>query len=352
MLKPLSVAKDLIALGALCACARERGTPTAVTISSDRPFADFFELVRNVRPEQTDSALIGTVTHLAIAPDGRILITDGQAGSVFLFSPAGSLRKVIGRSGDGPGEYRSAFRSQFASQDRIAVLDMALRRIQVFDTLGALKQTLTVEQYGRPNDMAVLRDGTYLLTTVDPADERVLVHLSAIGTELWRALAIAGEVPDGEEDGPVWQGARFYSIAIRADTVWVVSTLRSTLWQIPIDGGSPQRLDVSFKGYLAPNLPPPSAGQLSAWEYFATKHFSALLQVGKTELYWPFIQGQPYEDGPHMLVRRDGRGRWSVYDSVPMVVACVGDTLVAVRNPGTDEMRLEFYHPREAGNRD
>jgi hypothetical protein len=345
MLKAFRLLSELVAVTVLWGCGGDADL-RQMTITETQPFSEGFELVREISPEQTDSALIGVVTHLAIAPDGRMLFTDGQQGTVFLYASDGTLERRIGKGGDGPGEFRSPFRSQFASSGRIVVLDPLLRRIQVFDAFGTLIRIVSLERYGYPNDLAVLQDDSFLLTVSDPVDPRVLLRLTPSGEEVWRDLSIGREVPDGEQDGPVWQAPRFYSLAVRRDTAWVITTLRSTLWKVALASRSISRLEVAFPGYLPPNLPPPSAGQQSGWEWMASRHLTGLLQRGETELYWPFIQGQPYDDGPRMLVRSNAANRWLAYDQVPMVVTSLADTLVVVRNPAADDMRVQFFRAR------
>jgi len=315
MLKALKRLSECVAVAALSGCGGDVDADR-ITITETQPFGAGFALIREIIPEQNDSALIGAVTHLAVASDGRILITDGQQGTVFLYAPDGTLERRIGRPGDGPGEFRSAFRSQVAPSGQIVVLDPLLRRIQVFDALGGLIRIVPLERYGYPNDLAVLQDDSFLLTVSDPADARVLLRIAPSGEEVWRHLPIGREVPDGEQDGPVWQGPRFYSLALRRDTAWVITTLRSTLWKVALASRSISRLEVAFPGYLPPNLPPPSAGQRSGWEWMASRHLTGLLQRGDKELYWPFIQGQPYDDGPRMLLRRNAANRWLAYNDV------------------------------------
>ena len=346
MLKALRLLGEMVAVTTVCSCVSDDDTVSRITISEKQPFATGFELVREIIPEQTDSLVIGMVTHLAVGPDGRLLITDGQQGTVFLYASDGMLERTIGRPGDGPGEFRSASRSQFTPSGGIAVLDGLLRRIQVFDALGRLDRIVSLEQYGRANDFAVLPDGSFLLTVSDPTDARVLLHLSPSGEEKWRDLAIGHEVPDGEVDGTVWQSPRFYSLAVRRDTAWVITTLRGTVWKVALASRSNSRLEVTFPGYLPPNLPPPSAGQQRGWEWMASRHLTAFLQRGEKELFWPFIQGQPFDDGPRMLLRMNVSNRWTAYDQVPMVVASRTDTLVVVRNPAADDMRVQFYKAR------
>ena len=84
------------------------------------------------RPEY----LFGAISSIQLMPDGRLVVGDRQNNSVRLFDPEGRFLRELGRSGDGPGEFRDVAGVWPTAQDRIRVLDLARRRITEFTLEG------------------------------------------------------------------------------------------------------------------------------------------------------------------------------------------------------------------------
>lgn len=68
---------------------------------------------------------------VAVDALGRIYVSDG---TVKMFDQDGRLVRTVGRDGEGPGEYRSAFLA--TAGDRLIVQDVSLGRATVFDSAG------------------------------------------------------------------------------------------------------------------------------------------------------------------------------------------------------------------------
>ncbi len=86
-----------------------------------------------IRIQSTDSVpgmLLAGVEDLAVLPDGRIVTTHRREQVVRVFDPNGSLIKVVGRRGDGPGEFRSIRQVGYVG-NRIWVEDLGW--YQLFD---------------------------------------------------------------------------------------------------------------------------------------------------------------------------------------------------------------------------
>ena len=71
---------------------------------------------------------------IAVDGDGRLYVADTRPAAVKVFTPEGSLLRVIGREGGGPGEYRNPWIA--ARGNRIVVHDPAQSRTSVYDTSG------------------------------------------------------------------------------------------------------------------------------------------------------------------------------------------------------------------------
>ncbi|WP_420637353.1 6-bladed beta-propeller [Candidatus Palauibacter sp.] len=110
------------------------------------------------------SSLFG-VTDVIRLRDGRILVAEGGSGALKFFDSQGAFLRSLGRTGDGPGEFRSLYRVAELEDGRLAVLDPLLRRVTVFSADGGLEETYQVfrrfDETGRRVDpYGFLADGT------------------------------------------------------------------------------------------------------------------------------------------------------------------------------------------------
>jgi hypothetical protein len=93
-----------------------------------------FDVREEVRVESNDSVpgmLLTGVEDLVVLPDGRMLASHPREAVVRIFGPSGRLIRIVGRRGDGPGEFRSVRQAGYVG-DRIWVEDVG-RRYHVFD---------------------------------------------------------------------------------------------------------------------------------------------------------------------------------------------------------------------------
>jgi hypothetical protein len=88
-----------------------------------------------------DAPLIGLASTAAPGPGGRVYVLDQLAQSIYVYSASGTPERVIGRSGQGPGEFQTAFAFDVAADGRLAVLDDGLRRVSLFDAKDAVVTT-------------------------------------------------------------------------------------------------------------------------------------------------------------------------------------------------------------------
>ena len=64
--------------------------------------------LRKARSVPADGTIIGAVSDLDVLPNGEIIVLDGQAKELMVFSPDGNLVRTLGREGEGPGEIKGA----------------------------------------------------------------------------------------------------------------------------------------------------------------------------------------------------------------------------------------------------
>lgn len=122
--------------------------------------------------EDTDPVAIMPFSRPILLSEGRVLIAPvGNAGQLALFDTAGELSRVLGRAGDGPGEYRNIQDIASLPDKRIVVLDHRLTLLTpAFSTVASVAQ---------PNGVRGVR-----LTTLGP--QRMLLNsYGAAGTPFY-----------------------------------------------------------------------------------------------------------------------------------------------------------------------
>ena len=95
--------------------------------------------------------------------DGGFVVADGGSSELRFFDASGGFVRSAGRSGEGPGEFRSPSWLANPVPDSLYVFDRALVRVSVFDTTGAF---VRVFPFGDPGNGATLvgrlPDGSFL----------------------------------------------------------------------------------------------------------------------------------------------------------------------------------------------
>jgi len=83
----------------------------------------------------------GRVMSLAVDGDGRIYVADSQGSDIRVFSPRGECVRTIGRSGEGPGEFRLLAGIAWQPPGFLWAIDSIRERFTVFDSLGTVLAT-------------------------------------------------------------------------------------------------------------------------------------------------------------------------------------------------------------------
>ena len=93
-----------------------------------------------------DSAhLIWRVSGIARLEDGRVAVLSRGNHQLYLFEPTGELSRVMGREGQGPGEFGGPAELQYLPPDTLAVWDSWFGPVSYFDTDGDLIRTRSVD---------------------------------------------------------------------------------------------------------------------------------------------------------------------------------------------------------------
>lgn len=84
-------------------------------------------------PESDEFAFVSSV---ALGPDGRVYVADLRRSRISVFDTLGVLQRVMGREGQGPGEFVDLFSIAWLD-DRLLALDVGNARVGVFSSEGA-----------------------------------------------------------------------------------------------------------------------------------------------------------------------------------------------------------------------
>ncbi len=79
-----------------------------------------------------------------VAPDGEVWVAETQADEIRVYSSDGELLRTYGRSGDGPGEFRSIYDFGLVG-DTLWVSDSGHRRTTLFSLDGDVLETVTAQ---------------------------------------------------------------------------------------------------------------------------------------------------------------------------------------------------------------
>jgi hypothetical protein len=102
------------------------------------------EPVTLIAAEQAGSPPVGQVMDAKFLHDGRIVLIDGLARNVRMYDAAGNHLRVVGRQGQGPGEFTGPVTLQPTREGGFIVYDRALRRMTEFDSAGSVGATVSV----------------------------------------------------------------------------------------------------------------------------------------------------------------------------------------------------------------
>ncbi len=154
--------------------------------------------------------------------DGRLVVANSGSHELRVFDSRGTWQKSIGRSGDGPGEFRSLAWLHVGVGDTLRTYDWSLLRVSVFSPDGTFQRSTWLgvpgEQAGlRP--LGVLADGRLVARTQNAVTttSRAGVHRDTVSVVVYDALGqVSGSVGryPGHEDWIV-RGEKRVSVSDR-----------------------------------------------------------------------------------------------------------------------------------------
>ena len=110
-------------------------------VAQDRPLTmDMTEVYRVGGVNAPEWAFFGSVSPTGFDGLGNLLVSDRRNKRVVVIDPDGRLARVVGREGEGPGEFQFMVSLAVWRDGRFAVPDMGHSAIQVFSPDGELDQ--------------------------------------------------------------------------------------------------------------------------------------------------------------------------------------------------------------------
>lgn len=154
-----------------------------------------------------EEQIFGNLRSMAVGPDGRIFVMDGQALAVRVFAPDGSYVRTLGRDGGGPGEFGQPDGGMaMLSDGRLAVRDPGNARLQLFDAAsGEPLETWPVIAGGFNTSNPMVRAAGDTLLTPVLMDRDVDVSEWRMGLQRVApdgSIADTLEAPDAGWDAP------------------------------------------------------------------------------------------------------------------------------------------------------
>lgn len=310
-------------------------------------FLDAFELVEVVKPEQTIDLPIVRISGIDWTDQG-FAIADVSEGNAKLFSPDGELLAVMGRKGQGPGEFQGVRYPQIVAND-LVVADGATSRISTFRASGDFVSEVALSA-GYVSDFVRLDNGDMVIAGNGLGHPDANMAVYAPGGELVTyGLYTNNTLPrDVDPDFP-WTNLRQTYLTVSADTAWAVSTISDTIWSVPIaDTLAPTARRLVIPGYAPPVPPerrPRTPRDLNEW---AKGFHGAAPPVASDRLIAiPYVQGVLNYGDPMILVLRNPEGEWQALTGAPPIIAANGDQLIGIHNPLEDQVELAVYRYRE-----
>ncbi len=308
-------------------------------------FSSYYRRIDTLRLEVPDATPLIRVSGLAIGPRGQILIGDVSESNVKWFDRTGRLLRVLGRRGDGPGEFAQPRFPRFSADGRVFVADAMMSRIAVFDSLGRVLKTVSLEGFSPIMGFAVLPDGRFVLTGSASAEDVVFIADST-GRIIQHLLRADRTLPRAGPESPFWRPVTQHWLALVGDTAIVASTLSDSLWRVSLLTGQIAASRLVVPGYIEPVVLHEVSRDFRAMtEWTKSFHIAATVLASSSQVAVPFVRGVLNYGDPMILAVRSGDGPWRALSGAPPVIAVNGDSLVTLEHPGEVAVTLGFYVP-------
>ena len=351
--RPFQWLRWLLGAGtALAGCADspqpDASNEALVDVERVEPFSAGFELVDSIVLEQRPDAPIVRVSGLARRDDGILALADVSEGNVKLFAPDGRLHRILGRKGQGPGEFIAPRHLAFDPDGRLLVVDGQLGRLSRFTPDGNLEQTVTLEAGFPVMGFHLLPDGRYAVAAPSSRKGRMVHVVNTAGRTVGGFISKLQTRPRLEPDLNEWEYLAGVFIAGDGPRLAVAFSLSDSLWLVDAATGATTAVRLRVPGYVQPSPPKARIGSpkdISAWS--GSFHMTSKVFMSRGLLLVPFVQGVLNYGDPLILAVRSSDGTWRAYDQAPPPVLVSGDTVYTLlHTQESTRMVLGLHRPR------
>ncbi|WP_337171613.1 6-bladed beta-propeller [Gemmatimonas aurantiaca] len=311
------------------------GAPTAPAL-----FRESFLLTDSLELESTDQSPIVRISGLAIDHAGRIVLADASERTVRIHAPDGRLLKLIGRSGDGPGEFREPRFIMALSGNELAIGE-GTGKLHVFRN-DSLVRTQQLE--GLTFVSSFSHDPSRgMLVAIQTDGEKSSLYLYDVQGKLLKSIPVVANKPAPDQPlDPRWNNVyQAWSTTCGDGHAYVATTISDSVWRVALDDGAIASQSAAYVGYSAPVLPDPSAPVDRAKLFGWIKKYDAVqgIMCERGQVGFTFVRGTRNYGDPQVFMLREG-DRWQGYSEALPVVAFRGDTLLALLNASDKQERF------------
>ena len=107
---------------------------------------DVFSLVEELsigEAEGREDYMFSLITSIDVDNEGNIYVLDVKETHLKVFNPDGRLMRIIGRKGQGPGEFQRTFTVQITARNEVVVFDPMVRKLLFFSLDGEYKKSIS-----------------------------------------------------------------------------------------------------------------------------------------------------------------------------------------------------------------
>jgi len=297
-------------------------TAAPASILSGQTLDEVLEPIGVLRLEETSRALVAD-PHLRLDPRGGWIYWDRQEMQVRLYGEDGSLERVIGREGEGPGEFRGIVGAARIGSGELVTLD-GRGQVAVWSEEGDFLLSEFASGIHRPEGLAAAGEHTVVVAAkprIEDPDELSSPILRRVDVATGERAASFLGLPLTEENVTAALSVEYPPPVVRRDSVFAASAVFDSLWAMPLDGrGGPRALAVPSE-LLRASLPPAGRSEgpqaVREWLRQATflGPFTPLPGGGWLVQLWSLRGG---DDGAFFsLVRIDDHGDllWEVHET-------------------------------------
>jgi hypothetical protein len=184
------------------------------------------------KPLYQTAAEFTSISAVRLFGDGSMLVADPGAREFVQVTARGSVRRVLGRHGSGPGEYESAQQLLAMPRGETVLLDPPQGRWMVFDSLGAFKRTIVLPPAMSDMRFAEFSDDrgdAYAVAFPPPPPAPAIAHIVRWSIATGRrdslvtlTLAEMVELPLPKGPGGRVMGREFRFVPFAAQDSWTV----------------------------------------------------------------------------------------------------------------------------------